>query len=370
MLFSLFVYLLSLVLRGKKPDVEFCEQVKKYLRNIVLILVGGFLVSCGAIKSGLTQIEDKADNIGKEAAAGFVAGLDTTQVDSLVARLVAEAGNSFNAQLDTLSLDELEQEVSATINTILKDNLDELSLFLRDTSNLIPLETKIDLFVNRLASQLDASLQGAIPGALSGRNQQIVLQLRDDFLGEEFRLLMSSAVNQGVGDLAKSEELDSLLSKLSVFVEETSDKVNETTDGISDTVKAVAIGIGGLLLALSLLFFTLWFRKRSQAREQRELLVNLTKAIDAIPSQREYDRTIDYLQKETSLAHKQEQKVLLDQVLTEAGGTYPEKKRYNDYARRMIDRLKTYDQDGSLRQQLLTDTEDDDFQEYVMNGSS
>lgn len=369
MLFSLFVYLLSVLLRGKKPDDKFCDRVRNFFRCGTVIVAGLLLVGCGKMfQPILDNIKESSDGIAKEAAMGFVAGLDTSRVDSLINRLVAEAGSTFTAQLDSISLDSLEHELRTTLHSVVQENLQEVSSFLRDTNNLVPLEAKLEIALLRMRRQLDASLSNAIPEALSNRNQQIVLRLRDDFLGPEFRTLVSSAVNQGVGDLAKSQELDSLLSKLSLFIDDTSQKVDETSEGLSKTVKAVALGIGGVLLALSLFFFVLWFRKRSQAKQQRELLVNLTKAIDAIPSQQHYDKTIDYLQKETSLAHKQEQKVLLEQVLAESKPEYPEKRRYNDYARRMLEQLQHVDRDGSLRSQMLTDTDDEEFRSYVLNG--
>ncbi|MEM9928372.1 MAG: hypothetical protein AAF840_01010 [Bacteroidota bacterium] len=372
MLFSIFVYLLSLLLRGKKPDEPFCQKVKNFFRRgSTVIIIGVLLSSCGSLlKPTIENLKEEASGIGKEAATGVVAGLDTSRVDSLVNRLVAGAGSTLRAQLDSVSLDSIETELRSTINAVVSENLQEISTFLQDTNNLVPLERKLDVALQGLLTELntavDNTLSNAIPEALSARNQEIVLRFRNDFLGEEFRTLLSSAVNQGVGDLAQSQELDSLLNKLSVFIDNTSEKVEESSDGISKVVRNVAIGLIGVLVALSLFFFVLWFRKRSQAKQQRELLVNLTKAIDAIPSQQQYDNTIDYLQQKTSLAHKEEQKVLLDQVLQESSHEYANKRRYRDYAHRMLEQLHEIDQDGSLRAQLLTDSEDEGFRKYLL----
>jgi len=339
-------------------------------------LLGGifaclFLCGCGFHKPILRDLEESAPGIGEKLSAGLIAGVDTAILDSIVEQLVLTAGQALNESLDEVSLTELKTEVNGALREVIVGNLDSVKTFLADTSILLPLEAKMELLVagllDEVSGKLNRTLGAALPRFLSPPNQRIVLNFRDSLLGPQFRKLLAMAVKEGIGDLAESEELDSLLVQVKTLVDDTKVKVDDTASVISKTVRTVAIGVGGLLLALSLLFFTLWFRKRSQAKEQKELLINLTKAIDAISSQREYDKTIEYLQNETSLANKQEQNDLLDEVLKEFKAMYPKKRKYQNYANMMIDRLREIDQDGEVRRQLLNELDEDDFENFIMS---
>lgn len=346
--------------------------------SLPVLFFGAFacilLCGCGFHKPILKDLEESAPGIGQQLSTGLIAGVESAKLDSIVEHLMLTAGVALNERLDEVSLNELKEELNGTLREVIVGNLDSVKTFLADTTILLPLETKLELVVAGLLEQmngtLNQTLSGALPRFLSPPNQRIVLNFRDSLLGPQFSYLLSMAVKEGIGDLAQSEELDSLLRHVNNLVDDTKVKVDDTAFGISKTVRSVVIGVGGLLLALSLLFFTLWFRKRSQAKDQKELLVNLTKAIDAIPSQREYDKTIEYLQEKTSLANKQEQKVLLDQVLKESRAMYPEKRKYQSFNSRMIERLREIDRDGTVRRQLLDGSEEQDFESFVMNNES
>lgn len=322
------------------------------------------LSSCDVFKLGRTikDLKEEAKPIGKNLGAGVVDGVDTTQLDSMIKRLANLAGSSLSSELDSVSFRRLEDSLNVVIRGIISEAGDSIKVILADTSALDDMDAKLQGVITRLGRRLDRVVANIIPNALNDQNRRSLYALRDSLLGPTTAYLLREALLTSVGDLAESTQLDSLIRKVDQIVENASTRVDETAKGISKTVVIVGAIIGGVLLIALLV---LWLRKRAQAKQQKQLLVKLTKAIDAIPSKDAYDHTIKVLQDQISNSEDPKQHEMLKNILKENIEQYPQKQKYRSFYDRMMEAFKASDADGSVRRRILNNTDDEDFADFI-----
>ncbi|MCB0632152.1 MAG: hypothetical protein R2824_16170 [Saprospiraceae bacterium] len=337
------------------------EQPLRPLVFLFALALFALTSGCGILKG----LEDRSDDIGKKLVQGALEGIDTTKLDNLVKRLTDQVGNSLTTQLDSVSFHKLEDSLRVVVSGLLDEGTQSLSGFLADTTNFDQLELELAAITGNLRSELDGTMAGLVPQALNDENLARIYALRDSLLGATTSLMLRNALVGSLEELIISKELDSLINKVSKVVEHTTGKVDDTAKGISKTILTAGLVVGGVLLLLAALFLVLWLRKRSLAKNQEGLLVNLTKAIDAIPTKDDYDKTVAYLQRQLDAAEDKEQSEILTNILQEHKAQYAQKKRYRDYQERLIEQLKNSDRDGVLRRQLLEHTDDADYRAFV-----
>ncbi len=347
-----------------KPPV-FTVHAVALLACIVLLLGSG----CDILKLGnnIDKIKSESGAIGENLGAGLVDGLDTTHLDSLVQRVVRIAGQTLNEQIDSVHLQNLESQLKTALLNILGEGRDSIKAVLADTTALDNMDAKIQGILFRMSDEVNGAVARLIPNALNDRNLQRIYGLRDSLLGPTTAGLLRQALIESVGSLIESEQLDSLIRKVTAVVDTTTEKVDASVFKIDKTVARIGGIIAGIILAVAVLLLVLWFRKRTQAKKQKELLVKLTKAIDAIPDQKAYDHTIAVLEQQISDSHDPMQQEMLNNILREYKDQYPEKKKYKAYQDRLIQALKAADTDGSVRRQLLEQSDDEDFSNYLRN---
>jgi hypothetical protein len=335
-----------------------------YLPGLVLII---FLSACDVLKlqPAIDSVEEKSEAIGEKLARGALQGIDTTKLDALVKRLTEQVGNSLTEQLDSVSFRKLEDSLRVVVNGLLTEGTQSIKVFLADTTNFDQLKIELATITGSLRSEVDRTVAGIVPNALNDESLARIYALRDSLLGTTTSLMLRNALVGSLEELIISEELDSLLKKVSLVVETTTTRVDDTAKGISKTILTAGMIVGGVVLALAILFLVLWLRKRSLAKTQENLLVNLTKAIDAIPTKDDYDKTIAYLQQQLNAAESKEQREVLSNILQEHQVQYVQKQKYKAYQERLIEQLKGADQEGGLRRQLLDNTDDADFRAFV-----
>ncbi len=326
---------------------------------VLIILFSG----CDALKlqDTVDKVVVESDSIGINLGKGLVTGIDTTQLDSIVNRLVGVAGNSMRNELDSVSFRKLSDSLNVAVQEVLSETMDSLKLLLSDTTALDALDAKLQSIISNTTARLDQLFADMVPNALNDQNLNRIYTLRDSLLGPTTAGLLKNILLESVGGLIESEQLDSLITRVTVVVDETTGKVGETAQGISRTVVNIGVGIGIIILALALFFLTLWLRRRSISKQQNELLVNLTKAIDAIPTKESYDQTIAFLQKQINT----QQHEMLNDILEQNANQYEQKQKYKDYHQRLIQQIKASDKAGEIRQQLFNNADDEDFRNFL-----
>ena len=306
------------------------------------LLSSFFTTGCDILKlqDAITKFEERSDTIGMEITEGALMGLNSSNLDSIISRLVGVAGNSLKGELDSLSLQKLSDSLHFVVMNVLTEGLDSLEGFLQDSTSLDVLDAKIQSMIASSTSKLESSIAQLIPNALNEENLAQIYELRDSLLGPTTAQLINQAITGSIKELINSEELEELTQKVNSIVTENTEKVDESLMGVSRTAERIGLIIGGIILLLALLFLFLWLRKRSLAKQQNELVLNLTKAIDAIPNQAHYDHTIAVLHQQMNNRNATQQHELLNKVLQENAGQYVQKKKYKDHYKRMLQELK------------------------------
>lgn len=335
-----------------------------YLLSLALIML---ISACDVLKlqPAIDQVEEKSAAIGENLARGALQGIDTTKLDALVKRLTDQVGNSLTEQLDSVSFRKLEDSLRVVVNGLLTEGTQSIKVFLADTTNFDQLKIELATITGSLRSEVDRTVAGIVPNALNDESLARIYALRDSLLGATTSLMLRNALVGSLEELIISEQLDSLLRKVSLVVETTTTRVDDTAQGISKTILTAGLVVGGVVLAMAILFLVLWLRKRSLAKNQENLLVNLTKAIDAIPTKDDYDKTIAYLQRQLSASEGEEQSEILSNILQQHQAQYVQKQKYKAYQERLIEQLKGSDREGLLRRQLLQDADDADYRAFV-----
>lgn len=344
---------------------KMCKKV--FVRcGVLMVLLCLLGASCDILKLGkaIDQVEEKADIIGANLGSGLIEGIDTAQLDSLVNRLVRGAGNTLNEEIDGVSIQNLEDQLRVAVIGILNEGRDSLNAILADTSALENLDVKMQGILSKMTRQINKAIADLIPNALNDRNLGRIYALRDSMLGPTTARLLEEALLRSMDRLIDNPKLDTLIAKFSGVVNETTEKIDTSVFKIDKTVARIGGIILSIIAGLAVLFFVLWLRKRSQNKQQKELLVNLTKAIDSIPKKSDYDQTIAFLQHQINTSDPRQHKLLND-ILEEHKDQYTQKNKYKNYERRLIEYLKNKNQDRSISQQIYSDVDDEDFKDFV-----
>jgi len=335
---------------------------------LVLMLFLAF-TSCNTlrtVKESLKVAKTDADtigiNFGEGLGQGLVESVDTAQLDALINRLATQAGNSLNDQLDSVSLRNLKLELATTLRALIAETTDSLDAFVKDSTKLAALDAQVNQIVANAARRMNSLTPGLIASIVNQDAELRMLLFRDSLLGPGFSQLMSAAVAGSARQLAEGEEVDSLINKIGLAVERTAGHITKSTQGISKTVVTVGAVVAGLLLAAMGVILLL---RRQRLRQQKKLLVNMTKAIDAIPDQDAYDATIRHLNERIGAADDSTQSEILDEVLSEFKDQYPKKKQYSNYQQALIEKLRAVEASPALREALLAGNTDEGFRDFV-----
>lgn len=314
------------------------------------------------VEAPLDSIGVRTPGWGQGLAAGMVAGLDTSRVDSLVERLVRLSAQTLRDELDAVQLDALEQELNGSLRRILRDNLDLLKADLTDPATFDTLQLRLRPMLAELAVAMDRALRNAVPNALNDQSLGRIYRLRDSLLGPSTALLLEDIINQNVERALTNPKIDELIIKIRDLSKTTTGDIQQTARGINRTVLLLG-GALALLLILTIVLIVVLRRKQAKAEQQEELLVNITKGIDAIPEQEAYDMTVGHIREQlTRRSADPELIALLDRILEEHQAEYPGKRKYRAYYQRLLQLVRQADPSGSVKQRVLSDIgSDQDF---------
>jgi tetrahydromethanopterin S-methyltransferase subunit F/DNA-binding transcriptional ArsR family regulator len=315
------------------------------------------------------KLKMDADTMGQNLSRGLSTGIDTTRLNALAAGMVREAGQSLKKEMDSVSFQKLKDSLTLALTGVLAETEASLEEILNDPTRLDVLDAEVAELLQNAKLEVDRLTSDLVPQTLSDANQQIVLDFRDELLGPSLAKVLKETLDESLRgtlkNLVEGDELDSLISKVTLSVDSAKVKVDDTVFKIDKTVARIGGVAIGIVAALTVLFVVLWLRKSAQNKQQKELLVKLTKAIDAIPDQGTYDRTITHLHDQINQSHDPKQNELLDQILKEYQGQYPHKKKYKNYRHRLIEHLKNKARDQSLDPKLFEDIQDEEFKNYI-----
>jgi hypothetical protein len=275
---------------------------------------------------------------------------------------LGQAGSSLSREFDSLSLLTLKTELAVVLRGLVSESTDSLDVFLQDPTKLAALDAQVNKIVADAVRRINQLTPGLISSIVNQDAELRILLLRDSLLGPGFRQLLSAAAVGSVRQLAEGKEMDSLINKISLAVERTAGQINDSTKGISKTVVTVGAVIAGLLLATMVVILLL---RQQRVIQQKKLLVNMTKAIDAIPNQAAYDATIRHLNEGIGRAGDSAQSKILNEVLAEYKDQYPIKKQYSNYQQELMEKLRKAGASPQLRDALLAGNTDDGFRDFV-----
>lgn len=333
-----------------------------------LIWIAVLFSSCDVLKLGtnIDHFKASTEEIGQNLSSGLIAGIDSSRLDSIVARLTDAAGQSLRRQLDSVSIHRIQDSLRVAVLGLVGETLDSLHVFLADSSHYDQLHQKLNSMAADLDRRLTGLIRNLVPNALHEEGLQQIYSLRDSLLGQTTALQLERLLTGSVEGLLKSRQLDSLIQRITLVIDNTTEKVDKTSSGLRRTVTTVGLVLAGVLFVLALLFFVLWFRKRTLAGQQKELLVNLTKAIDAIPTQDDYDKTVAFLQRQMAAGNDTAQEQILQEILQEHQKQYPQKTKYKAFYERLVAHIQASDPQGNMRRRLLEQAaEDPEFQHFL-----
>ncbi len=312
-------------------------------------------LSSGAM-DGLDTTELKS--LAKNLSSGLVEGLDTTELKSLTKSLSGIIANELNESIDSINVQKLGEDLEKLLSNVVEQGGLTLEDILANPTLLDQIGDDIADIINEATDDLDKVPKELIQNILSEKGQATLFAFRDSLLGAKTKVLLQELVSSSIDSLTANPNLDSLIVKIQNLV-------TNSTEDIDRTVVLIgSIIVGILLLALLVTLIILWRRNRTQ----KKLLVNLTKAIDAIPSQTDYDKTIDALQRLiTDEPETIAQNNLLVSILKEYESHYTNKKRHKNHMQRFIKSLQKVDGNGNIRQQILQGAKEDDYQAFVQN---
>lgn len=343
--------------------------LRKAIALLLILLIWLCLPGCGMVRvmdESLELAKIDADtigaNLGEGLGRGLLEGVDSTRLDALVNRLATQAGNSLNEQLDSFSLQALKTELATSLRALISETTDSLDLFIQDPAKLDALDAQVNKIITNALRRVNQFTPDLITSIVNQDAELRVLLLRDSLLGPGFSQLLSAAVAGSARQLAEGKEVDSLINKIGLAVERTAGHINESTRGISKTMVTIGAVIAGLLLATMAVILLL---RRQRLKQQKKLLVNMTKAIDAIPDQGVYDATVSHLRERIGQGEDSAQSQILNEVLAEYKDQYPNKNQYANYHQELVEKLRGLRASAELRDALLAGNTDDGFHDFV-----
>ena len=295
-----------------------------------------YLSSCSigkTVNKGLDGIDkSKIRAITEQAGKGLIAGinLDSIKTQGLITRLLQDLDTAVNQEINGIELHLLKKRITLTLDSILVSTVDD--------------PVKYDKLKNRITS-LVSSLVQAIQKDINGLNLDLVNdkllneldELRAALLGPETSDQLSLVLTNALDSVAGSAALVKIISKVNTVVEDVNKKADKQMDSLRRTIKILIYGLIGLgLLVLFIIGYA--YRKRVQSNKYKELAALLTKGLDQIKSQKDYDRIVEWINLNADT--QQVRKPLLD-ILAQHQGQYPGKVKSATYAERTIELINT-----------------------------
>jgi type II secretory pathway pseudopilin PulG len=337
---------------------------------VLLFLLSALLSSCNfkkMLQPTLDALKVDADTIGTNLGAGLIKGLDSDQLDSMVAQMVRNMVSSAEDEMDLERLKGLEHEISRSLDTILTAMLSTTKEEVLDSSFYRQLSGRLGPVGDQLLLQIERSINGWGSGLLSDEALQNLEVWRDSLLGVQTTDLLGSIMEESVTRLLASPAIDTLIRKMDDFRERTGKDIDKASKGIS-RVAMILGAVIGFLIILGTILAVYYYRKRKEAEQQRDLLFQITKAIDEIPSRQAYDITTAKIQEQLNKQpSSKELRELLQEVLQENKDKYDVKQQYKNYQQRLLDLLirSKSSSSGDLLDQIKG--EEEAFQSFVKN---
>jgi hypothetical protein len=295
-----------------------------------LVLIG--LNACALSKDlnkTLGNIDSvKIKNLTRAAGNGLLSGIDlnSLKTDQLLKGLLQGLDTLVNQELDGIRLNALQKRIAFALDSILTSTVS-------DTAKFNILQRRLGSLLSTVISGLENDLNGL---DLSPANQKLrndLAALRDELLGAKTAAQLGFVLNTALDSIAKGGALVSITTKIDDILDKANDKADQQMKNLRSTINMLIYGLIGLV-ALIFLIVVYAFWKRRQLQKYKELSVVLTKGIDQISNQAEYDRVRNAISSEADARHVRSN---LNTVLKENKEEYLKKAQYADYSDRTLE---------------------------------
>lgn len=294
-----------------------------------LILIG--LNACSLsrnVNKTLGNIDSiKIKNLTRAAGSGLISGIDlnSLKTDQLLKGLLQGLDTLVNQELDGIRLNALQRRIAFALDSILTSTVS-------DTTKFNILQRRLGSLLSTVIAGLEKDLNGL---DLSSANQKLrndLAALRDELLGAKTAAQLGFVLNTALDSIAQGGALVSITTKIDEILNKANDKADQQMKNLHSTIRLLIYGLIGLGILIFLIFvYAFW--KRRQLQQYKELSLVLTKGIDQISNQAEYDRVRDAISSE---ADARQVRSNLKTVLEKNKAEYLKKAQYADYSNRTL----------------------------------
>ncbi|MDX2071293.1 MAG: hypothetical protein SFV55_22895 [Haliscomenobacter sp.] len=297
---------------------------------LVLVLFG--LNAC-ALSKNLNKTLGNIDttnikNLTRAAGNGLISGIDLNalKTDQVLKGLLQGLDTLVNQELDGIRLNALQKRLAFALDSILTSTVS-------DTTKFKLLQRQLGGLLSTVISGLEKDLNSL---DLSPANQKLrndLAALRDELLGAKTAAQLGFVLNTALDSIAQGGALVSITTKIDDILDDANKKADQQMKSLRSTINRLVYGLIGLGVVIFLIVvYAFW--KRRQLQQYKELSVVLTKGIDQISNQAEYDRVRNVISSE---ADARQVRSNLNTVLKENKGEYLKKNQYANYSDRTLE---------------------------------
>lgn len=244
--------------------------------------------------------------IGRQLGAGAVRGIKEERLDSLVEnvvnRIVTDTRDILISKQTTEQIDALLDSLSQTLVT----NIGNMTIAVRDSLLNEYTTLKVKRFIIGVGGGLTEVVEQLTDELLGNKALELLIQLREELLGDSTLVAVGALRDELLGE--KTEALvDSLLVRsIAIIARDFKSKIvpeleqfkADTKKDVEDLAEYIAWVLGILGVVLAVVIFLIW-RKMSR---RTKILSIVTRSIDKIDDQNEYDDLVKRIRAETEPA--------------------------------------------------------------------
>lgn len=296
--------------------------------GLVLLSLNGCALSKDLNKTLGNIDTNKIKNLTRAAGNGLISGIDlnSLKTDQVLKGLLQGLDTLVNQELDGIRLNALQKRIAFALDSILTSTVS-------DTAKFNMLQRRLGTLLSTVISGLENDLNSLDLGPANQKLRNDLAALRDELLGAKTAAQLGAVLNTALDSIAQGGALVSITTKIDDILNKANDKADQQMNNLRSTINRLVYGLIGLAVVIFLIVvYAFW--KRRQLQQYKELSVVLTKGIDQISNQAEYDRVCNVISSE---ADARQVRSNLNTVLKENKAEYLKKAQYTNYSDRTLE---------------------------------
>lgn len=244
--------------------------------------------------------------IGKRLGAGAVQGIKEERLDSLIEkvvnRIVVGSRNILLSKQTTEQIDALLDSLSQTLVT----NIENMTISVRDSLLNEYTTLKVKRFIIGVGGGVTEVGEQLMDELLGKKALDLIIQLRGELLGDSTLMAVGLLRDELLGEKTKALVDSLLVRSIAIIARDFKQKIvpelnqfkSETEKAVKGIARYIAWVLGILGVVLAVVIFLIW---RKMSRRTRILSI-VTRSIDKIDNQDEYDDLVKRIRAETEQA--------------------------------------------------------------------